>query len=113
MSRPSVTVQFGGRGWTVRPYTLDQCEETEAALDTSAGLSAMGRSRAILAAALRRDHAEHADNVGAMETTPAEVTRAVDAVLRQGGFLEAANATGEAPAAAATDASTGPASGPA
>ena len=114
MSRAPITISFGGRSWSVRPYTLDQCEETEVALDNGADTSAaMRRSHAILAAALRRDHPEDADRIGELETTPAEVTRAVAAVLRQGGFLAAGAAAGEAPAAAGTDAPTGPASAPA
>ena len=113
MSRAPVTIHLGGRPWTVRPFTLDQCEETEAALSGSSAAPSMRTSRAILAAALRRDHPEAANKIGELETTPAEVTRAVAAVLRQGGFLEASAAAGEAPAAAGTDAPTGPASAPA
>ncbi len=85
------------------------------ALNGTVGAPSMRTSRGILAAALRRDHPAEADRVHEFETTPAEVTRAVAAVLRQGGFLLAAEGalTGEAPAAAGTDAPTGPSSAPA
>lgn len=86
-------------GYPVRPLTVAQVEQIEGIV---AGSGAIGTTaaREILAAALSRDHAA-VDVAHDIECDVRELSEAMTAVLRLGGFVP----PGEAPAAARNDAS--------
>jgi hypothetical protein len=87
----SETIRLGAREWSLRPLTLRQVQEIEpilmaGALEASGNVAA---AMAIVAIALRRDHAEAADQLAEVEATAPEIGAAMAAVLRLGGFLNA------------------------
>ncbi len=83
------TIKLGEREWTVRPLTLRQVQEFEPILLAGAPEAAgnVTAAMAIVAIALRRDHAEAAAALGDVEATAPEIGAAMAAVLRLGGFL--------------------------
>ncbi len=101
--RPRVeTVRLGEREWPIRPLTLRQVQEIEPILmaNPSEAKGNVAAAMAIVAIALRRDHAEAATALGDVEATAAEVGAAMATILRLGGFLpspaEGDAGTGEA-----------------
>lgn len=82
-------ISLGEREWSIRPLTLRQVQEIEPILMANA-LEAKGNvaaAMAIVAIALRRDHAEAAASLGDVEATAPEIAAAMAAILRLGGFL--------------------------
>lgn len=90
--RPSPrAIVIGEHSFTVRPLTLRQVQEIEPILMAS-GNAATGNvaaAMAIVAIALRRDHADVAAALDDIEATAPEIGAAMAAILRLGGFLEA------------------------
>jgi hypothetical protein len=88
--RPQLeTIRLGAHEWPVRPLTLRQVQEIEPILMASAEANGnIAAAMAIVAIALRRDHAEAAASLGDVEATAPEIASAMAAVLRLGGFLE-------------------------
>lgn len=93
----SETIRLGEREWTVRPLTLRQVQEIEPILieNASATKGNVTAALAIVAIALRRDHAEAAVSLGDVEATAPEIGAAMAIILRLGGFLPA-SAEGDA-----------------
>ena len=91
MRPPSETIRLGAREWTVRPLTLRQVQEIEPILieNASATKGNVTAALAIVAIALRRDHAEAAASLGDVEATAPEIGAAMAIILRLGGFLPA------------------------
>ncbi len=92
MRPQSETIRLGAHEWPVRPLTLRQVQEIEpilmaSAVETKGNVAA---AVAIVAIALRRDHAEAAGSLGDVEARAPEIAAAMSAVLRLGGFLETA-----------------------
>jgi hypothetical protein len=83
------TIKLGERDWALRPLTLRQVQEIEPILLAGAPEAAgnVTAAMAIVAIALRRDHAEAAAALGDVEATATEIGAAMAAVLRLGGFL--------------------------
>lgn len=102
------TIELGVHQWVVRPLTLRQVQEIEPhLLDGALGdNSSIGAAMAIVAIALRRDHAEAAAQLSDIEATAPEIGTAVATVLRLGGFIQAPacgdQPSGEAVAGVAT-----------
>ena len=82
-------IKLGEREWAVRPLTLRQVQEIEPILLAGApeATGNVTAAMAIVAIALRRDHAEAAAALGDVEATATEIGVAMAAVLRLGGFL--------------------------
>jgi hypothetical protein len=85
-------IRLGVREWQVRPLTLRQVQEIEPILlanatETKGNVAA---AIAIVAIALRRDHADAVASLGEIEATAPEIGAAMATVLRLGGFIETA-----------------------
>ena len=85
-------ITLGDKKWTVRPLTLRQVQEIEPILlgGASEAAGSVSAAMAIVAIALRRDHADAAAALGDVEATAPEIGAAMAAILRLGGFLPAA-----------------------
>jgi hypothetical protein len=84
------TIKLGDHAWKVRPLTLRQIQEIEPILMANAGdtKGTIAAAIAIVAVALRRDHAEAASSISNIEATAPEIGTAMETVLRLGGFVE-------------------------
>lgn len=93
------TIRLGVHEWQVRPLTLRQVQEIEPILMPTASESQgnVAAAMAIVAIALRRDHADMAAALGDIEATAPEIGAAMATVLRLGGFIEAAAQRGDDP----------------
>lgn len=101
-SRETITITLAGQGYAIRPLTLGQVETIDAIV-AGPSTGAVAQGVAIVAVGLARDHAGVTTAaLRDMEVTGPELAAAMQAVLRQGGFLP-----GEALAAAPKDAPTG------
>ncbi|VFU10254.1 conserved hypothetical protein [Methylocella tundrae] len=82
-------IRLGEREWPIRPLTLRQVQEIEPVLmaNASEAKGNVAAAMAIVAIALRRDHAEAAASLGDVEATSPEIAAAMAAILRLGGFL--------------------------
>jgi hypothetical protein len=92
-------IRLGVREWQVRPLTLRQVQEIEPILlanatETKGNVAA---AIAIVAIALRRDHADAVASLGEIEATAPEIGAAMATVLRLGGFIETAAHGGAEP----------------
>lgn len=87
-------IKLGEHEWTIRPLTLSQVQEIEPILLTAApeAVGNVTAAIAIVAIALRRDHAGTAAALGDIEATAPEVGAAMAAILRLGGFLPSSTA---------------------
>lgn len=100
--RAPVTITLGGRDFAIRPLTFGQVEAIDGVL-ADRSLAMVRQGLRVIAVGLRRDHGEAAAGIEDMEGEVGEVSRAMSAVLRQGGFLPAEPGdakSGEASAAA-------------
>jgi hypothetical protein len=90
MRPPPETIRLGPHEWQVRPLTLRQVQEIEPILTTSAvdTRGNVAAAIAIVAVALRRDHADAAASLEDIEATAPEIGTAMATVLRLGGFIE-------------------------
>ncbi len=96
-----VKITLGEKEFIIRPLTLRQVQEIEPIILAGAP-EAKGNvtaAIAIVAIALRRDHAEAAAALGDVEATAPEIGAAMATILRLGGFLPVEDGPGEAPAA--------------
>src|SRR5579884_3534514 len=82
------TIHLGSHTWEVRPLTLRQVQEIEPVLIANAngGKGNISSAIAILSIALRRDYPDAVSSLENIEATAAEVGRAMETVLRLGGF---------------------------
>lgn len=87
------TITLGGRFYALRPLTLGQLRGVLPAFARAAGLAneeAIDAAADIIAAALTRDHpALTREALLGIETTPAELIAAVDAIARLSGLVAA------------------------
>lgn len=93
--RAAESIKLGAREWTVRPLTLRQVQEIEPILLSPEAMGNVAAAMAIVAIALRRDHAEAAAALGDVEATAPEIGAAMATILRLGGFLP--SGAGDAP----------------
>jgi hypothetical protein len=84
------TIRLGPHEWQVRPLTLRQVQEIEPLLMSNAAETKgnVAAAIAIVAIALRRDHADAAASLCDIEATAPEIGAAMATVLRLGGFIE-------------------------
>jgi hypothetical protein len=92
-------IRLGAHEWLVRPLTLRQVQEIEPILLSSATETRgnVAAAIAIVAIALRRDHADAVPSLGEIEATAPEIGAAMATVLRLGGFIETAAHRGAEP----------------
>jgi hypothetical protein len=87
-------IRLGEREWPVRPLTLRQVQDIEPILMAGerGAKGSVAAAIAIIEIALQRDHGEAANSLADIEATAPEIAAAMTAVLRLGGFIEAAPA---------------------